>query len=290
MFPRRRFLGLRAIILIFIAVGLLLIDHRISTSSAIRENLALLVAPIRSLADWPAQFVRDLSTTLTSRQALIQENNQLKAEQLVLQAKLQTLLAIEQENNQLKQLLSSAYSSKDRSLVAEIVAVDLNVFSQQVLLNKGSKEGVYIGQPVLDAYGVMGQVVMASPYTSQVLLITDTRSAVPVQDERSGVRSIAMGMGYSGQLRLLHMPDTTDIKVGDLMVTSGLGQRYPYGYPVGEVIKVVNKAGHRFAQIELVPKAHITRSRQVLLIWYKTKYTDNPIKPLPIQPDHVKGH
>lgn len=289
MFPRRRFLGLRAIILILLAVGLLFIDHRLNTLDGAREQMAVLVSPIRALANWPVEFVRDLGSSLTSRQVLIKQNNQLKAEQLVLQAKLQTLLAVEHENTQLRQLLSSSYHTNDKLLVAEIVAVDLNVFSQQVLINKGTKDGVYVGQPVLDANGVMGQVVLVGPYTSQVLLITDTRSAVPVQDERNGVRSIAVGTGYSGQLRLLHVPDTTNIQQGDLMVTSGLGQHYPYGYPVGIVAAVRHKTGQRFAQIELAPKAHITRSRQVLLIWYKPKYQQDLIKPLPTQPDHFEG-
>ena len=272
------------LLLVMIALGLMVIDHKLKYFSKVRSNLNLIVVPIQFMVNWPAEFIHRMSTSLSTKQQLLTENAKLRAQQLLLQAKLQRLLAIESENTQLRQLLSSSYHINDRVLVAEILAIDLDPFSQQVVLNQGSIHGVYIGQPVLDANGVMGQVVVTGPVTSQVLLITDSRSAIPVQDNRSGVRAIAIGTDYTDRLKLLHVADTADIKVSDLMVTSGLGQRYPFGYPVGVVTSMQHISGEHFAQIRLRPSAHVDRARQVLLVWHHSMLSKNSIQPLPMAP------
>jgi rod shape-determining protein MreC len=180
---------------------------------------------------------------------------------------LQRLIALESENNYLKALLKSSRQVKGRTLIAELLSVDFEPFVNQVILNKGSRDGVYMGQPVLDATGVMGQVVQVGPITSRVLLINDPHSGIAVQDVRNGIRAMVVGDSYSGKLRLLYLPKTADVKVDDIFLTSGLGDRYPEGYPVGKVISVKKDPAQLFAEVYLQPSAHLDSSRQVLLIW-----------------------
>jgi rod shape-determining protein MreC len=148
-----------------------------------------------------------------------------------------------------------------------LLAVDFEPFVHQVILNKGTKDGVYAGQPVLDAMGVMGQIIQVGPITSRAILINDPHSGVSVQNSRNGMRAIAMG--DSDRMRLMYVPKTADIKVGDVFLTSGLGDHYPEGYPVGKVSAISTDPAQQFAKIYLEPSAQLDKSRQVLLIWYQ---------------------
>jgi rod shape-determining protein MreC len=152
-------------------------------------------------------------------------------------------------------------------LIAQLLAVDTDPFVNQVVLDKGLHDGVFIGQPVLDANGVLGKVIQLGPWTSRVLLVNDNHSGVPVQITRNGIRAIAMGDSYSGKLKLVNIPQTVDVIAGDMLVTSGLGENFPAGYPVGQVLSVVKDPGMQFAAIDVQPSAHADRSRQVLLVW-----------------------
>jgi len=167
----------------------------------------------------------------------------------------------------LRKLLQSTSEISGRVVVAQLLAVSLDPRLQQVILDRGSHIKVYNGQPVLDAFGVMGQVVDVGPLTSKVLLLTDTRSAVPVQDYRNGLRAIAVGQGITGKLNLINVTNATNIKQGDLFVTSGLGLHYPVGYPVGVVSAIQKTPSQQFTQISLVPSAHLDQTQQVLLVW-----------------------
>lgn len=253
------------------------LDHRVPAFSDVRSALSYVVLPIRFTVDWPVNKLREFTTLLSSQDNLLETNAKLRARQLLLQAKLQRLLAVEKENIQLRNLLGSSYHVQGKVTAAELLAVDLDVFSQQVILNKGAKDHIYVGQPVLDAYGVMGQVVSVSPDTSRVLLITDSRSAVPVQDNRNGLRGIVVGTGSGSDLKMINVPDTADIKVGDVLVSSGLGQRYPVGYPVGVVKSIQHQPGNEFANIVVTPSAHVNRSRQVLLVWPQAEKIKLPL-------------
>ena len=185
---------------------------------------------------------------------------------------MQKLLALERENAQLRQLLQSTSQISGRVAVARLLAVALDPNLQQVVLNKGSNDQVYENQPVLDASGVMGQVIGVGALTSKVLLITDKQSAVPVEDYRNGIRAVAVGMGVSGQLALINIPDQSDIQAGDLFVTSGLGLCYPIGYPVGTVSRIEHANNAPTEKIILTPTAHLNQTEQVLLAWpNKTK-------------------
>lgn len=244
-------------------------DKRWESFASIRAALTLPVAPIHYLISLPIQFVDNVKNAVNSHDNLVQENLKLKADQLLLRSQLQRLLAIESENNYLKTLLRSSRQIKGKTLIAELLAVDFEPFVHQVILNKGSRDGVYVNQPVLDANGLMGKIIQVGPITSRVLLINDTHSGIAVRNTRNGTRAIVSGDSYSGKLRLLYVTKTSDIKVNDIFTTSGLGDHFPEGYPVGKVITVSNDPGNQFATIMLQPTAHLDSSRQVLLVWYQ---------------------
>lgn len=247
----------------------MVMDKRWENFVSVRAALTLPVAPFQYLVSWPTSVVDNLKRSLSSHDALVKENLSLKTDQLMLRSQLQRLIAIESENNYLKSLLQSSRQVKGKTLIAELLAVESEPFVRQVVLDKGSREGVHVGQPVLDANGVMGQVIQVGPITSRVLLITDPHSGISVQNVRSGLRSVALGDSYSGKIRLMYVPKTADIKPNDIFITSGLGDHYPEGYPVGKVVTVNKDPAHQFADIYLQPSAHLESSRQVLLIWYQ---------------------
>ena len=265
---RGPFLGIRLCGLMLLSLGLMVLDHQHQGYIAgARSFLSLVALPFQYVIDFPIKTVEDLSAHLKTRHRLEKENNHLKSERLALSLRLQKLESLESENARLRELLQSSAQVGQKSLVAELLRVDSDPFSQRVVLNKGTRNGVYLGQPVLDAQGVMGQIIRVGPLTSVALLITDTNHSIPVQDNRSGVRGIASGTGVHGTLQLNFMTDTADIAPGDLLVTSGLGERFPAGYPVGVVERVEKQAGESFAKITIQPSAKLDRSREVLLVW-----------------------
>lgn len=237
--------------------------------ASVRAALSLPVAPFQYIVSWPSRFINSLKSTIVSHDDLVKENLRLKADQLLLRSQLQRLLAIESENNYLKALLQSSHQVKGKTLIAELLAVDTEPFVKKVLLDKGTRDNVYNGQPVLDANGVMGQVIEVGPITSRVLLINDPHSGVSVQNARNGARAIAVGDSYSGKMHLMYVAKTADIRTGDIFITSGLGDHYPEGYPVGKVLSVSKDPAHQFATVLLQPSAHLDSSRQVLLVWYQ---------------------
>ena len=260
----------------------MIFDHRSLRFHHWRENLSTVVYPIQRIVDTPIKFTHWLASSVIAQHQLVDENARLRAHQLLLESKLQKLLVLERENMQLKELLRSTSHLSSKVKVAQLLAVDLNPALQQLILNMGGQQGVYVGQPVLDAYGVMGQVVDVGPIVSKVLLITDRRSAIPVQDYRNGLRAVAVGLGASRRLTLINIGKTVDIKVGDLFVASGLGLRYPVGYPVGVVDKIARLPGYRFMTVLLLPSAHLDQTQQVLLAWPSkaslTRNTENMLK------------
>ncbi|OGT44136.1 MAG: rod shape-determining protein MreC [Gammaproteobacteria bacterium RIFCSPHIGHO2_12_FULL_40_19] len=267
--------GLRALIFLVLSIALITVDQRSAAFHNFRMRFSSTVAyPFELIVDSPMRFVHWLNASVTSQRHLLHENEELRVREILLQSRLQKLLSLEEENAHLRQLLQSTAEISGRVEVARLLAVALDPNLQQVVLNKGTNDQVYQGQPVLDAFGVMGQVIGVGPLTSKILLITDKLSAVPVEDYRNGVRAIAVGLGASGQLALMNVPDENDIQSGDLFVTSGLGLCYPVGYPVGMVSKIqhVNDSGAE--KILLMPMAHLDQTEQVLLAWpNKTKLT-----------------
>lgn len=250
-----------------VSIVLATIDHRSDLLDSTRAGLGYLVAPIFVLADIPHRSVDSIVRWFTLRSDMRTEIDRLKREQLLLKAQTQKMAALAAENERLRSLLGSARKLEDNVLVAELIGVDPDPTRLQVLLDKGSKDGVFVGQPLLDAEGLMGQVIEVSRASSRALLITDSSHSVPVQVARNNIRSIAAGTGKIDELELLNVPDTADIVAGDLLVSSGLGGRFPVGYPVGTVTKVVHDPGRPFAIVKAFPAALLDQSRHVLLVF-----------------------
>lgn len=242
-------------------------DHRSAKFHKLRDSFAAVVVPIEEVVNSPVRLIHWIGVSLTSRETLLEENAQLKAQQFLLQARLQKLLTLEKQNAQLLELLKSSPQVAGKVAVAQLLAVDLSPDVQEIVLDRGTRGHVYRGQPVLDAYGVMGQVIDVGPLTSKVLLINDPRSAIPVKDYRTGDRAIAIGLGSTDQLAIINLPPTNTVKLGDLFVTSGLGLRYPVGYPVGVVSSISRGVKTGYTEIQLTPSAHLDRTQQVLLAW-----------------------
>lgn len=274
LFTRAPLIGFRASLWILLSLSLLYLDYQ-HLLIKIRPALSSIVIPIQYSVAMPGRILRMAEANLASHDALLKENANLRKKQFHIQIKLQKFAALEQENQQLRALLkASEHMHNERFLAAQVLSLTTDPLAQQIILDKGSKAGVYVGQAVLDADGIMGQVIEVGPVTSRVLLITDPRSAVPVQNSRNGLRGIVVGIGKHN-LRMMHIAETMDIRVGDLLVSSGLGGRYPAGYRVGLVRKVARITGEHFATVDVIPSAHIDRSQYVLLIWLEQGHVPN---------------
>lgn len=262
-------MGLRLIILLVLSVALMVWNYRHSVlAQQWRGNLSLVTTPIMSIANAPFALFDQIANRLRTQSSLLNENTTLRAQVLLLGGQLQKLQAIQTENRALRVLLqSSAVTHHLRLMLAQVMAIQASPYAQEIILNKGSHDSVFVGQAVLDAHGIMGQVVEAAPYTSRVLLLTDSRSGIPIRDERTGLRGILLGQGNSGLLRWVNMPITSDVRAGDILVSSGLGGDYPVGYPVGVVASVNPHTTDQFLGIEVVPRAQMNSSEQVLLVW-----------------------
>jgi rod shape-determining protein MreC len=255
------------LLLAVVAAGIILLDHRWSGMQNLRSALDAVVVPVYWVANMPMQAAGWFSGHAKSRSQLIAENAELRARALILQGRAQQMAALRAENVRLRSLLNSSTILQSDVLVAELIGVVADRQRHLVILNKGSGDGVYIGQPLLDADGLMGQIVQVSDGSSRALLISDVTHSVPLQVNRNAVRVIAEGIGLLDTLELRHVVATTDIEVGDLLVTSGLGGRFPAGYPVATVASVERDPGQAFARVTATPTAALNRSRHVLLVF-----------------------
>jgi len=249
-----------------LAVVLMAMDQRGNYVPRIRSAAGTLAEPVYRLIEWPVRATRNLFMQFQSRRTLRLEKNQLRVELALQKAALQRLETLEQENNRLRALLDGARAQDFSYRFAELVRVELDPFSHQVLINRGSVDGVTEGLAVIDGAGVMGQVEDVQLHFSTVRLISDPNHALPVQINRTGLRSVAFGTGETGNLVLNSVPREADVREGDLIVTSGLGERFPGGYPVARVTRIDREEGQTFALIEAAPLAALDRGREVLLI------------------------
>jgi rod shape-determining protein MreC len=252
---------------VFLSVSLLLADQYLSPTAQFRSLLGIFITPVQWVASLPGQLGGWAEETAESRSDLQEENKRLRLEALILKQKVQQMMSLRSENNRFRELLSASEQLDDKVLVAELIGVDPDPYTHHIILNKGAEHGVFKGQPILDAHGLMGQVIEVLPYTSRVLLVADSNHAIPVQVNRNGVRAIAVGSGRLDELALIYVPDTADIREGDELVSSGLGSRYPKGYPLGQVTKVEHDPGEPFAIVTAKPAAYLDRSRYVLLVF-----------------------
>ena len=250
-----------------LALGLIVADYRFRHLDALRSGLMVVVYPLVYAANLPASLSAKVRLRMATEAQLRDENTVLHRENLVLKGRLQQFDALEAENRRLRDLLGSSFKIGDRVLAAEILGVDLNPYRQQLMIDKGSTLGVYVGQPVLDANAVMGQVVRVDPLTATVLLITDADHTLPVRVSRNGLRTLAAGTGTINRLELPHLTNNADIQVGDELFTSGLDGRFPAGYPVARVVEVRIEPGKPFATVVAEPNARLDRAREALLVW-----------------------
>jgi rod shape-determining protein MreC len=255
------------IVAVTLSLGLMIADARDRHLEWLRASLAISAYPIQWLAAQPSRLLQDLDGRLATEADLRERNTLLEQENLALRGRLQRFSSLQAENARLRDLLGSSLKLGDRVLVAELLQVELDPYRQQVLVDKGTRSGVYVGQPVLDAHAVMGQVVVTNPLTATVLLITDADHALPVQINRNGLRTIATGTGRINRLRLPHLPKNADVQVGDLLVTSGMGGVFPAGYPVARITEVADDPNSAFATVMAEPTARLDRSYEVLLVW-----------------------
>lgn len=267
IFSQRQSLVTRFVLLMVLSLGLLYLDQSQRALSYIRQWMTVAATPVLFLADLPGKIWGTASEVVVTRAELMEENARLKAKNLILEQKVQKLASLTAQNIRLRELLNSSELVDEEVLVAEVVGIDPDPFKHMVIINKGSRDGVYEGQALLDAHGIIGQVVEVSPVSSRVVMITDTSSRIPVQNNRTKYRAIAMGVGQSDQMELMHIPDTEDIRVGDLLTSSGLGGVYPEGFPLGIVRSVEHHPGNPFAEVIIGPKAETKRSRLVLLVF-----------------------
>ena len=260
-------MGVRFLVLVVLSVALMVVDARFTLLKPVRSQMSLVLMQAYWVTDLPQRLWQGVASQFGSRTELVAENEKLKTENLLLQGRMQKLAALTEQNVRLRELLNSSALVNEKVEVAELIGMDPNPFTHRIIINKGERDGVVLGQPVLDARGLMGQVVELMPYTSRVLLLTDTTHSIPVQVNRNGLRAIASGTGNPERLELRHVADTADIKVGDLLVSSGLGQRFPAGYPVATVKEVIHDSGQPFAIVRAVPTAALNRSRYLLLVF-----------------------
>jgi rod shape-determining protein MreC len=263
----KSWLSFRAFILMLASVMIMLTAHYSLRFRSAYNRLTWIILPVQKSVDIPFRFFHCVSSWIVSKNQLILENNRLKLVNLRLQAQSQDLLALKKQNLELQQLFRSKLYIGGKLLVAQLLAIRLTPLSQQVVVNRGKDQSVYVGQPVLDGYGIMGQVINVAPKMSTILLITDQRFAVPVENYRTHMRAIAVGTGNLNELNLIHVQNANDIKVGDLFVSSSMALRFPISYPVGFVTKISHSIGGKFLNIKLTPAAHLNQANQVLLSW-----------------------
>ncbi len=257
----------RMVVLVIASIVLMTVDHRWHSLELARSALSGVLYPLQYTIDLPIRLFYWADEALSTQQSLLEKNREFEARHLENRVQLQKLDIIEKENERLRKLLGAIPKTTERLLISEIINVDLDPYKQLILLNKGSSSDVYQGQPIIDAQGVMGQVVHVGPMSSTAVLITDASHAIPVQVNRTGLRAIAFGSGKIDQLNLRYLPHNVDIKEGDLLITSGLGGVFPPNFPVAVISKIERPSGEPFATIEAKPHALLDKSREVLLVW-----------------------
>jgi rod shape-determining protein MreC len=257
---------IQALLLISICIGMMFVDHRYNHLEVVRSNISLALSPLRYLVNLPELGSHWVSEWFKSHNELLNDNKTLQTRGRILNAQLQRMQVLQAENTRLRNLLSSSRKLTDEVIVAELLSVDQNPYRQLVEINKGTNDSVEIGQAIIDDFGVMGQVIHTNRFSSTIILISDPDHAIPVQFIRSGVRSVAFGNGNTDHLELRFLPATADIQIGDELVTSGLGGRFPTGYPVATVASISEDLAHGFLSVLAAPKARLDSSREVLVI------------------------
>ena len=262
----KNFSAYRLIIVVIISCVLMYQDYQKNYLSVLRVYLSASFYPVQYLINLPNNFIQKLNINFSEREKLLQENKSLKKDNFELRSKIQQVYKLESENKRLYDLLGSQ-PNRDNSLIfADIVAVSPIAEKHQIIINKGSRDDVVIGSAVADSNGILGHIIRDQIFGSEVLLISDREHAIPVEIVRTNLRSIAVGTGNYNQLRINTLPTNTHIKKGDLHITSGLGGRYPEGFPVGTVTDVINNPGESFLEINVTPFGNLKTVNEIWVI------------------------
>ncbi|MCW4151611.1 rod shape-determining protein MreC [Halomonas sp. 18H] len=250
-----------------LAIALMVADLRFSRMDSVRAQLSTLVAPVQWVVSLPSDLLNWGALVLSDQRELVEENRRLREQVLSLSHRVQRMASLQAENVRLRELLAASKQDDIPFVTAELLSLDPDPFTHRMVLDRGRRNGVFVGQPVMDASGLVGQVTSVSAYSSRVLLVTDASHALPVQVNRNGQRFVVQGAGRDASLNVLHVPDTADIREDDLLVTSGLADRFPAGFPVARVDEVVHDPGEPFARVVASPVAKLQRSRHFLLLF-----------------------
>jgi rod shape-determining protein MreC len=260
---------LRCVLYCLVALGLIIYDKRVDHLGKIRRALSLVAYPVQLAVASPFEGWHWFRESVSTRDTLRADKARLEADLRLAQFRLQRYEAVEAESQRLRALRENTSGVADRFIIGDLMNVDLDAFRERVLVDKGASQGVFVGQAVLDSGGVFGQVARIEQYTSEVILLSDPTHAIPVQINRTGLRTVAVGTGDTSRLKLPYLPTSADVQVGDLLVTSGLGGGFPVGYPVGTVSRVRRDPSQSLADVEVRPAAALDRSRELMFVWLK---------------------
>ena len=270
---------LRCILYSLLALSLIVVDKRYDHLAHIRRVLSVVAYPVQIAVASPFEGWDWFRESVTTRDALRADKARLEAELRLAQFRLQRYAALEAESERLRALRESTADVTDHFVIGKIMDLDLDAFRERVMVDKGAHDGVYVGQAVLDSGGVFGQVARVGELTSEVILVSDAAHAIPVQINRNGLRTIAVGTGDTNRLKLPYLPTSADVSVGDLLLTSGLGGGFPAGYPVGTIAEVRRDPAQSLAEVEVKPAAALDRSRELMFVWLKPQIQE--LQPLP---------
>lgn len=267
LFSKGTPLALRLFIALALAIALIVSDVNYQAFTAVRYYLDTIISPLYYISDFPRSALNSLDEMSRAHQELLDENDYLKKELLSKQSELLQLASLKKENSELRVLLGSPLQHDEYKKAAQVLLADTDPYAYQVVLNKGKDDGVFVGQPVVDEKGIIGQIYKTAYNTSRAILVCDYQHAVPVQVLRNDVSVVAVGNGCGNDLLLDFLPNNPDIQVGDVLVTSGLDGRFPEGYPVAIVSAVELDMHDSTPVISATPTADLKRLRYVLLLW-----------------------
>jgi rod shape-determining protein MreC len=283
---------LRCVLYSLLALALIIVDKRYDQLGRIRRVLSIVAYPVQIAVASPFEGWDWFRESVTTRDALRADKTKLEGELRLAQFRLQRYEALEAETVRLRGLRDSTVGITDRFVIGNVMDVDLDAFRERVLVDKGAQDAVFVGQAVLDSGGVFGQVARVGQLTSEVILLSDATHAIPVQINRNGLRTIAVGTGDMGRLKLPYLPTSADVVAGDLLVTSGLGGGFPAGYPVGTVAEVKRDPAQSLAEVDVKPAAALDRSRELMFVWMKPQpaSTASSMTPTATPPAAVSTH
>lgn len=277
VFQRGPSLGTRLAFVLGFSIIAMFIDTKVDSVSTFRAYLTSLVSPLQYIANMPGQALSWSATRFRSRQNLLEENERLTAQITLMNEQLQRFEVVQQENENLRTLLDAPVQEEMHKMIAELMAVDNNPYSHQIVINKGGIDEVFTGQAVLDENGIVGQVIEVGTTNSRVLLISDVTHAIPARVSRNNVTVVVSGIGDVNELSLEHVAHSTDLKEGDMLVSSGLGNVFPKGYPIAIISSIVRDEGQPFAQVTATPAAKLDRIKYLLLLWPQSNAPEQAI-------------